>query len=292
QQATEKAILTCRKAGLACSVGGYSKEALEEETILKDPAEILQNKGAEALQKYVKYTINDFDYLLERARALYDTSRTEGKSRAVAFFFPFLATLSSEVGRESCVSEIADAFGVEKTAVLKDFYHRTTQEERQNARNAQQTFRSSTIHLNDELYLFLTVIAQRRWYPLVRTQLSPDMVEDPRAKELFVSLEECYRLGREDMDSLLAQVQDPFLRNFVLEKTAEGAFLVQPEKIVHDGIRRVKIRHLERQRATIVIKLKLAQSQPEHSRQDSLEDMLADIMHIDAEIKRLKDEMA
>ncbi|TCW60188.1 DNA primase [Treponema sp. J25] len=292
QQATEKAILTCRRAGLGCAVAGYPREKEEEGAVLKDPAEILQNKGIEALQKYVKYTINDFDYLLERARALYDTSRTEGKSHAVTFFFPFLETLSSEVSRESCVNEIADAFGVEKTAILKDFYHRTTQEERQGARNVQRSSRSSTIHLNDEVYLFLTVIAQRKWYPFVRAHLSPDMVEDSRAKELFVSLEECYRLGREDMDSLLEQIQDPLLRDFVLEKTAEGAFSVQPEKIVQDGIRRIRIRHLERQRTTVVTKLKLAQSQLEYSRQDSLEDMLAEIMHIDAEIKRLKDEMA
>ncbi|MDR2053041.1 MAG: DNA primase, partial [Treponema sp.] len=124
QNATVKAILSCRKNGLDCSVvvpGRQLPESAEAGAALKDPADILRQFGQKILQNSVKCSINDFEYLINRARSLYDTSGSEGKARAVAFLFPYAAALDSEVSREACLADIADLFGVERQAVFADY---------------------------------------------------------------------------------------------------------------------------------------------------------------------------
>ncbi|MDR0312469.1 MAG: DNA primase, partial [Treponema sp.] len=122
QRAAVKGILTCRNNGLSCGVvvpqspetqnlpinndtppigtsgisGVFGPEATlpkdpadilkiygPEASPPKDPADILKFYGPEALQKVMKYYINDFDYLLNRAKSLYDIRESGGKSQAI-----------------------------------------------------------------------------------------------------------------------------------------------------------------------------------------------------------------
>lgn len=289
QAATIKGILTCRRNGLVCKIITMEKKG-ENGTIFKDPADILKEDGPEALQKYVKCFINDFDYLVGRARALFDITHTEGLAQAVAFFFPYLETLDSEVSRDGCMSSIADNFGVDRTAIVRDFAQYSRNKAAYIPRSSEKDDRrKSPIHMNDELFLLLTIIANRNLYLRLRTSLSIEEVEDPRAKELFIALEECYRNDIEDVDGLLSQIQDEDLRKFVLEKAASKAFSEKPEQLVSDGIKRIRAKRLERRRAEIILKLRSARTGGLQSQQQ-LEELLSEKVHIDAELLRLKED--
>lgn len=289
QAATIKGILTCRRNGLVCKIITMEKKG-ENGTIFKDPADILKEDGPEALQKYVKCFINDFDYLVGRARALFDITHTEGLAQAVAFFFPYLETLESEVSRDGCMSSIADNFGVDRTAIVRDFAQYSRNKAAYIPRGIEkEDRRKSPIHMNDELFLLLTIIANRNLYLRLRTSLSIEEVEDPRAKELFIALEECYRNDIEDVDGLLSQIQDEGLRKFVLEKAASKAFSEKPEQLVSDGIKRIRAKRLERRRAEIILKLRSARTGGLQSQQQ-LEELLSEKVHIDAELLRLKED--
>jgi DNA primase len=63
QQAAYKAIITCRKNGISCSLVNMDDQA-------KDPADILQKFGSQILKNILKFTINDFEYLISRSRAV------------------------------------------------------------------------------------------------------------------------------------------------------------------------------------------------------------------------------
>lgn len=276
QAAAVKGVVTARKAGLSCAVvrveGG------------KDPADILKDAGPEALQKMAKCSINDFDYLVGRARALFDVRDSEGKAKAVAFLFPYLETLDSEVSRDSCVGALADAFGVDRTAVARDYAKRS--EAAPQARPSVAPPRQA-VKMNDELYLLLAVVANRGLYRKLRSAVSVEDVADQRAKELFVALEECFRNDSDDADALLARIDDDELKAFVMAKGTSEAFSVNPEKIVADGIGRIKRKMLEQRRSEVLVRMRAARSAG--AKDGEIQDLLSEKMYIDAELARLKD---
>ncbi len=278
KNAAVKGILTCRKVALPCAVvtveGG------------KDPADILRDRGAEALQKAVKCFINDFDYLVDRARALYDITDSEGLAHAVAFLFPYMETLDSEVSRDACVGAIADAFGVDRAAVSADFSRRS--EPKREYRTANAAPARADIRMNDELFLLLAVVVNRGLYPKLRASISPEDIDDPRAKELFVTLEECFRNESTDMDAFLGRLSDEDLRSFVLAQGASDKFSGNPERMVVDGINRIKQKSLQRRRAEILIRIRIAQK-GQGGTSKELEELVSETKHIDDELARLKD---
>ncbi len=282
QRAAVKGILTCRANGLACTVVDI---AAGMDGTAKDPADILKDVGPEALQRNAKCFINDFDYLLKRGRILYDINSSEGKAQAAAFLFPYLETLESEVSRDSCVGAIADAFGVDRGAVSRD-YARRKEPKRSESRPGAGT---ATIRMNEELFLLIAVAVNYQLYPQMRASLSVEEIDDPSAKELFITLEECYRNDSVGMDALLSRLTDDALKAFVLEKGATGEFANQPERLVADGISRIKAKRLERRMAEIVIRLRVARNVG-HGAERELDDLLAEKVHIDAELRRLKED--
>ncbi len=298
QQATVKGILTCRTAGLECAVvhitGGLEEsvadggagERLGADTPpeFKDPADILKYAGPEALQKGAKCFINDFDYLVDRGRALFDITSSEGKAHGVAFLFPYLETLDSEVSRDSCVGAIADAFGVHRASVLKDFEKR-----REPPKSTTSSNEKREVRMNDELFLMMAAVTNPSLYPMVRAELSIEEVQDPKAKELFIALEESFREDSPGMDALLSRIEDGDLRTFMLQHSASEAFSTQPEKLVSDGIKRIKEKRLQRRRAEIVLKLRTARNEGMGTDRQ-LDDLLSEKVHIDAELLRLKED--
>lgn len=298
-RAAVKGILTCRAAGLSCAVvdvaagspasAGF-KDPSDLETLsgFKDPADILRDAGAEALQKTVKCFINDFDYLVGRARSSFDMSSAEGVAQATAFLFPYLETLDSEVSRDGCVGAIADAFGVDRAAVRRDFLNRHAAV-REKAQGPASSGARPTVRMNDELFLLIAVVVNRSLYGKLRAALSVEEVEDPRAKELFIALEECFRNDSDDMDALLARLGDEELRAFVIEKSASEAFTIQGERLVADGISRIKAKRLERRRAEIVLALRTARNEG-GGIERALDDLLSEKVHIDEELRRLKED--
>jgi DNA primase len=307
QAAAVKAILNCRKNGLDCSVavpGRQLPENREDGAPLKDPADILKQFGPEILQKSVKCSINDFEYLINRACSLYDTSGSEGKARAAAFLFPYAAALDSEVSREACLTGIADILEVERQAVFAD-YRRTRQNEGpvRSPGEAAGEVREKPLRMNDELYLLTAVLVNQWLYPKLRSSLSIEELEDSGAKELFIALEEWFRNGNTDVEDrsraippdLLSRINGDALRNFVIEQGIKGAFSSNPELLVQDGIRQIKIKRLERRQGEIVMELRKRKtgheggimSSPAFSTA-SPEDLLSEKVHIDAELLRFK----
>jgi DNA primase len=278
QTAMKKAILVCRKNGLACSVAVFSG------TDAKDPAEILHKYGAGALKNSVKSVILDFDYLLSRSKAL-----AGSKSGAAAFLFPYLAVLDSEVSRDSCIGAIADEIGVDRRAVQDDYSRYLSGSNNRAGKADVPESRDNPPRMNGELYLLTAVFLHPRFYRELRSKFSVDELEDPHARELFIVLEEWFRNTENGADSsggyqeLFSRVTGGGLKDFLMRQGASGAF-DNPERIVADGVARVKSRILERRRAEIVRRLRAPGI-------DGLRqgDLLAEKIHIDSELTRLKE---
>jgi DNA primase len=299
QNAAVKAILICRKNGLSASVVIPGRGLTEfppgdraQSSFFKDPADILQEKGPEALQKSTKYSILDFEYLVSRAKVLFDPSGAEGKAKAVVFMFPYVEVMDSEVSKNTCIEDIADTFGVDRQAVKADFeqYSRTDSPRRGIIPKDVLSSQEKPVRMSDELFLLTAVLANPDWYPKIRASLLSALpieeIDDPRAKELFIALEEWFRNDAPGLDDLLARIQSEALRNFVLEQIASQAFSQKPELLFRESMKRIRQKRLERRQGEITIELGTQKRGDEGSR---LKDLLAEKVYIDAELHRLKE---
>jgi DNA primase len=290
QNAAVKAVMTCRRNGLESCVldPGQGDLPETEGPAAKDPADILKNFGPEALQKSVKCCIKDFEYLVKRSKSLFDLSDSLGKSRAAAFLFPYARALDSEVSRDSCLGAIADALGVERQAVEADF---SRSGRGQGAAGGSAPPVRRKISLNDELFLLVAVLVNHDLYPRLRSALVIDDFDDPAARELFIALEEWFRNDMPGLEDLKERISDEALRNFVIQQGVSEAFSINPEKLVSDGIRKALQKRLERRLAKIVTELRITTYGQDQGKGGgtALEDLLSEKVHLDAELRLLKE---
>ncbi|MDR2470525.1 MAG: DNA primase [Treponema sp.] len=284
QNALYKAILCCRKNGLDCSVVDFRGFFGETGSPPKDPAEILQKFGPGALKKSAKRCILDLDFIISRSRVLH-----KEVSRRVAFLFPYLNVLESEVLRDASIGAVADAFGVERRAVADDLrrFRDGNRQRDETGVNAGPEPRGP-FRPGDELYLLAALLYNPGSFRELRTAFFPDDLEDSRARELYIILEDWYRRTGDAPDSpgarlavvgeLLDRIEDGELRDFILRQGSSGAF-DNPEPLLNDGMARIKSKALERRRREITRELRNTALDP--GRQA---DLLAEKVHIDAEL--------
>jgi DNA primase len=307
QRAAVKGILCCRKNKLTCAVAVPWEGTSHEETPLegtslkenpKDPADILQHFGPEALQKKMKCFINDFDYLVSRAKSIYNIRESGGKSQAAAFLFPYLGILESEVSRDACIEAAAAAFGTSKSAILTDWRHfntgahgRRETGSLKEENNNQTSGKKASVRMNDELYLLMTVSVNDMQagavplYPEFRKNLAIREIDDPYAKELFIALEECFTHDEWGVDFFLPRISSPELKKFYLEKGASREFSVNPQQILADCKKKAARKRLERRRDEITLRLKTLKMND--TKGNEVEELLADKIRIDEELRQL-----
>ncbi|MDR3172969.1 MAG: DNA primase [Treponema sp.] len=291
QNAAVKAILTCRRNGLACSVavpGGEENAGQEGGEIFKDPADILKYQGAGALQKQMQYLILDFEYLISRSKRLFDTSRSEGKAKAAAFLFPYLELLDSEVSRDACFGAAADALGADRAAILNDYNRRYTGKTTLRSEGAESP---KPLQMNDELGLLTLIMVNSGLYPSFRKAIGIEEIEDTAARELFIAMEECYVREESGADAVLSRISSIPLRNFVVSKGISREFSGNPEQLMKDGIKRLNQKKFRRRLSEIAAELHGLEHNPSvQGREERLDELLTEKMHIDTELRRLKED--
>ena len=294
QDAAFKSILTCRKNGLLCSLTIPEKNQAilpGQEQKIKDPADILKNFGPEVLNKRMKCIINDFEYLISRSKTLFNIFLPDGKSAALAFLFPYLEVLDSEIERNDCIGAAADAFGVDREAVHKDFNRR---QKSSNIMPPEAGKSSENIIMNDELFLLTVAAVNPVLYPVLRSSLEIREIEDLAAKELFVALEECFTNDEIGMEPLLARIGSEALRNFIARKCTSGEFRKDKEagrdplRLLNDGIKRIKGKRFRTRLTEIIAELRREERNPGELTGETLNELLEEKMRIDAEMRKLE----
>jgi DNA primase len=289
QNAARKGIITCRQNGLSCALIAPGQAGNAE---LKDPADILKNLGPEVLKKRMEYCITDFEYLISCGRSLYNVSAPEGKNRALAMLFPYLEALDSEIERDDCIGAAADAFGVDREAVQRDYSRWRVGGHGDKSVHEEVLNNERPIRMNEELFLLTVVSVNQNLYPEIRKALEMREIEDPAAKELFVALEECFIHEESGMDSLLSRITSASLRNFIIERGTSPEFRGDskrdPRRLMEDGIKRIKGKILRRRLDAIGAELRMGERNAGLTIGGGVEELLAEKMLIDAEICKLE----
>lgn len=256
----------------------------------QDPADLVQKGEVGLLRSLLEKPREGFPYLLEKALAAHDRSRVEGREHIRDFLFPFIAASTSELRRDGYLSLLADSLEADAQAVRQDFASwqagRRAGAPRRNDDTADGRAGEPRTPSAD-LFLMLAVAANQDLFPLVRTGgIVLSDLDDEQAKALFIALEEAYRAEEQGFEALCERIEDPELRDLAIRKAASGEFDMNQERIVRDGVRRIRQRTLRKKIEHLSAEMRSAEkAAPDPVR---MRELLAEKMHLDSELERLK----
>ncbi len=284
QKATDRAIELLEKQELLVQVvvvaGG------------KDPADLVQRGEGDALRSLLEKPQDSFSYSLGKALSSHDRTGAEGRERIRDTLFPFVAAAASPIRKDGYLALLADNLGVDADAVRRDFsawvrkrQPRSAGAEGRASPGPEQ--RGAAAGVSSDLFLMLAVAAHRELFPLVRKGgiVLADL-DDDRAARLYIALEEAFRAEEEGFESLCARIDDPALRDLAIRKVASGEFDMNQERLVADGVRRIRQRALKKK--TELVSAELRRLEKEETEPARLRELLAEKMHLDSELERLK----
>ena len=281
QKATWKDILMARKQGLTVKIiqleGG------------KDPDEVLQKHGKETLTNCVNKAIVDSDFLLSSLSKKYDVTTPEGKTKAALEFFQYVDVLQSDIQKESSLEQLANAFQLRLETVKTDYVNRESAIKKLEGRKTTDV-NSALIKPNAELRAILAVVSNIDFFPLMRGSLCADDFEDPLAKDMFITLEECYREDIVNYDSILQKLHNESLRNIVAHAVTSGEFAQNTEKTINDSIKMIRLNSLKKRREILMMSIRqLSMSSDNLENQQKLDTLINEKMNIDTELRFIKD---
>ena len=274
--------MTCTGAGLDCRV--VIADGPDEKQ--KDPAEILQKKGADYLKKIIRCGIHPLQFLIARSRTLYDISDPGGKQKAIVSLFPYIKTIESELARSDALLAAADTFLCDSMALSRDY--------RAWLSGAPAAFSSkgksgvaAPVRLTEELFLLMTVVANWESHPeflaKLRGALSIEEINDVNAKELYIAIEEWLRGGEaEGIAGIFAYIRIEPLRAFAMQKCGGEEFAFDAERLFAESLHNLRKQRLETRRKQIVQKLRMLGNNAGKEKEELLEDK----MYIDRELQR------
>jgi DNA primase len=244
----------------------------------KDPADLVREEGGEKLQKLLKYPISGFEYLLEYAQGRFDPNTPGGKERIFRQVLPLLRKTASEVKRDGYFARLAEALDVRPESLRSEFA-RGAAVEPGRARERR------TGALSPELFMLLAVAANSEQYPALRARdLRLEDLQDPKARQVYLALEECFRAEQEGLRALLERIEDADLRTLILEKAATEEFTANPEALIREATRWHRRGRLEAQRQRLVGEIRRAQQVDP----DAVRRLLEEKMSLDQEIEELR----
>ncbi|MBQ0165962.1 MAG: DNA primase [Treponema sp.] len=282
QKATWRAILMARQFNFTVRIIRLSGG--------KDPAEILLNLGAENLSNQVNNAILDSTYLLSALADKYDISTPEGKTRASMDYFQYVDVLQSDIQKESCLEQLCETYQLKPEAVKADF------ENRSSALKKIETFRNkpdksvevADIKPNAEVRAMLAVISNLDFFPALRNSLTADDFEDATARDMFISLEECYREDSVTLDNIIRHCNNDGLQRLITKAVTTDEFTVNTEQTVKDSIRLIRKNSLGRKKEKLMNEIRqLSLQNVTLEIQQKLDALVTEKMNIDSELLKV-----
>jgi DNA primase len=275
RKAAEKAVILCEQKDITTKIALMPEKS--------DPADILLNNGQKALHKVMKSTINSFDYILENAIGVSGISTPEGKEEVIHNLRDYLASLTSEVRRNSCINEIAERLSVEYRSVLLDYNkggysHGTAKRPEASAEKKEE--------VSIELFLMIAVVVNRDFFSYVRSRIGIDDLLDVRARSLYIALEECFRNEETELDSVFKRLSDKSLAAIIAEKVTSEEYCINSQELIRDTVKKIKRRSLIERRDEIVKKLRdISKNNVDDLNETEL---LSEKIFIDQELEKLR----
>jgi DNA primase len=99
---------------------------------------------------------------------------------------------------------------------------------------------------SNELYFVMYLLTNPQFTALGRRHLTADDFQDGLARKIFELIEETSQDSQIDLEEVFSQLNHPELQKSVLEKISLGEFSLNPDRVIDDGIRKIKEGSLKR----------------------------------------------
>jgi DNA primase len=261
----------------------------------KDASEILEKEGPGTLQKARDLAINGGDFLLRRAKALFDIGSVEGKARATAYLYPYADALNLEVKRYAFLDQASMEFGANPISIRADYEaaKRGSMPRVPRGGEAAQGERrpqAATSARTDDLVFMAAVALNAGSFEGLRSKIVPEDLDDFRARDTFIALEEGFRAGDLGPESILGRIEDESVRRFIREASASGTFEVGADKLIADGVLKVEKRSLERKRQRLIAKIAELGKASSPAEIEALNGLMYEKQRLDSEWEAMKGE--
>ncbi len=261
----------------------------------KDASEILEKEGMGTLQKIRDFTINGGDFLVRRAKELFDIGSVEGKARASAFLYPYADALDSEIKRDAFLDLASREFGANPVSMRDDYdaarrgaasgvsrrRTRDTEDRKASGRRSART---------DELVFMAAVALNAGRFGEIRSEIKAEDLDDFRARDIFIALEESFRADDLGIEAVLARIEDESVRLFVREVAASGEMAENADRFVSDGAGKILRHSLERKRERLLSRIAETSGASGSSDAEALNDLLYEKKRLDTEWEAMKGE--
>jgi DNA primase len=91
-----------------------------------DPDLFLRRKGKDAYAAALKHSQKYFDYLIDRARAMFPARNSESKVKAVNHLLPHIQRVPSRIVRDGLALEISQKLGIDSAVLRQELKHAAT----------------------------------------------------------------------------------------------------------------------------------------------------------------------
>lgn len=253
----------------------------------KDPAEILEKNGPERLKNNAVSTITSEEFILGNAASMVQTGDSESQAEAFRYLFPFIARITSDIRRDSFINAAGTRLGADPASVRSDFNRFLQKEE---PRGISPRLEQPVAFVpSADAELIAAIVSNAELFESVRAEISPADFDEDSLKDAFITMEECYRSGDQNVMTVTERLTSVGLKEFILQKISDGAYIINSDKFVVDGVRRIKERALERQKQRILARIR--EYDPVRDGDElSLNDLLYEKMFLDGELTRIKEE--
>ncbi len=261
----------------------------------KDASEILEKEGMGRLQKLRDFTINGSDFLVQRAKGLFDTGSVEGKARAAAYLYPYADALESEVKRYAFLDLASRDFGANPISLRADY---EAAKRGSHIRVPRETSRPSAgmgasgagSAQTDDLVLMAAVALNAGRFSELRSEMKSEDLDDFRARDIFIALEEGFRADELDIESVLARIEDESVRRFIREASASGKLELNADRLISDGAAKVRRRSLERARQRLIARIADLGGATSPAEIEALNGLMYEKKRLDSEWEAIKGE--
>lgn len=266
-------------------------EALQLDTFVvrtpdaKDPSELLEKNGPDALHALLESRQKGFDFLLDFRYTAWSRDSGLDVRGFVGELFDFLSRLDNGVQRETFLNRMAEFLGVQRDTLVGDFAkndHRRTGQAVAAQQAGPQVRSAGGRSL--EWSLLMTVVSSPEFFGVLRRDLSPEDFEEDRCRVLFEILEEFEGGGKASfpLELILARLGNETWGAELVRDVMSGEFQTNAGQLVNDGVKRMRERNLVAQRRKVMARLEQATTDQERTR------LLQEHKFLGEEITRLK----
>ena len=248
----------------------------------KDPAEILQKEGSDALHKLLKYPINSFDYLLSTSLDKMDISTPEGKELVVKRLFPYINSVDSSIRRDEYKKVLCERLDISPESLNEEMNKVDSGKQTKSELVVPKAYSAIPDINTPELFLLMGVLSKPMLFKEVRRFISLDELSSELGKDIYIALEECFRRDNLTFESVTAGIKDENILSFIIKRIASGEFAQNTESVVRDAMLKVKIDSLGKKRDKVEKKLN------QNVDSEKLKELLSEKMYLDGELDKLR----